>query len=239
MADVKPEVPPYDAERLTRLFKASQIGGCVNSVTHDVNNYLGAMLAYTELIGLETEMDEESARMAKEIVSAIRKSSKLLGTLTSIARPEKPYAAITDVLPVVERVVELRTYDMKVNQIDFELNTDPDAISVVVDEPMLIRAFLYIINNSIEAVSGLDLRRLQIEILAVERGVEVAFRDSAPPIPPAEREVIFEPFYTTKGEDHLGLGLSQARETARLHKGDLVYDEARGFVFRLDAGAQS
>ncbi|NIA16623.1 MAG: sensor histidine kinase, partial [Nitrospiraceae bacterium] len=51
--------------------------------------------------------------------------------------------------------------------------------------------------------------------------------------PEADRERIFEPFYTTKGSDHFGLGLSVARDAARLHKGDLVYNEERGFVMRL------
>ena len=35
-----------------RLFRASQVGSCVSSVTHDVNNYLGAILAYADLLGM-------------------------------------------------------------------------------------------------------------------------------------------------------------------------------------------
>ena len=69
-------------EKLTLLFRYAQIGRCVNSVTHDVNNYLGAIMAYAELIGLDAQLPDDSQRMIGEIVSAVRKSSDLINNLT-------------------------------------------------------------------------------------------------------------------------------------------------------------
>ncbi|MCH7892107.1 MAG: bacillithiol biosynthesis cysteine-adding enzyme BshC, partial [Gemmatimonadetes bacterium] len=87
-------------------FKYGQVGRCVNSVTHDVNNYLGAILAYAELVSLDPGTSEDSKRMLSDIVEAVRKSSGLMSTLTSIARPEKPVTSMVDVVKLVEQAVQ-------------------------------------------------------------------------------------------------------------------------------------
>jgi signal transduction histidine kinase len=57
--------------------------------------------------------------------------------------------------------------------------------------------------------------------------VEITVSDEGPGIPPREREAIFQPFVrlsgkVTDGVAGTGIGLSIARELARLHGGDLV-----------------
>ena len=60
-------------EKLARLYRYAQVGHCVSSVTHDVNNFLGAVLAYAELVGLEKNQTPEALRMLGEVMSAVRK----------------------------------------------------------------------------------------------------------------------------------------------------------------------
>ena len=53
-------------ERLTRLFRHAQVGRSVSSVTHDLNNYLGAIMAYAELAGMDKGISADTARMLGE-----------------------------------------------------------------------------------------------------------------------------------------------------------------------------
>ena len=48
-----------------------------------------------------------------------------------------------------------------------------------------------------------------------------------PGIPPDKRELIFEPYYTEKG-DGTGLGLAIVRQTIEQHKGTITVDDAIG-----------
>jgi two-component system sensor histidine kinase TctE len=53
--------------------------------------------------------------------------------------------------------------------------------------------------------------------------------DSGPGIPPAERELVFQPFYRALGTnvDGSGLGLSIVREIARQHGAEVTLEDAR------------
>ncbi len=53
------------------------------------------------------------------------------------------------------------------------------------------------------------------------------------------RARLFEPFFTTRGGGHLGLGLWTARHNLRAFRGDVTYDPARGFsaVVPQESGA--
>ena len=62
----------------------------------------------------------------------------------------------------------------------------------------------------------------------------IAVRDAGPPIPDAERERLFEPFYRRPGSTKAtgaGLGLSIVRQIARQHGGDARYED--GFIVDL------
>lgn len=220
-------------ERIMRLFRASQVGACVSSVTHDVNNYLGAILAYADLLGMSGSLGPESQRMLNQITDAVNKSSAVVTALTSIARKEKPDVSMIDVARMCEQVVEIRRYDFRTSQIALETIYQDGIPSIVGDVPKLKMAVVYLLANAAEATEGVQPRRTRLQALSIDNGVEMVFWNSGPVVPEQERERIFEPFYTTKPSPHLGLGLTAARDIARHHGGDLTYDLDRGFVLRL------
>ncbi|NIA16378.1 MAG: hypothetical protein GWP08_20145, partial [Nitrospiraceae bacterium] len=66
-------------DRVALLFRYGQVGRCVSSVTHDVNNVLGAIQAYSELLDLDENLSDESRRMTMQIGEGVAKCSALLG----------------------------------------------------------------------------------------------------------------------------------------------------------------
>ena len=220
-------------EKLAKLYRYAQIGRCVSSVTHDVNNYLGAIMAYAELVGMDPVLGAESNRMLAEIIGAVRKSSTLINNLTDVARRERADIRIVDPANLMERVLDLRRYDLKVAHVTVACEYEPLLHNFTVDLPKLQQAMMYIISNSVEALENQKVRRFEASVRMEGAAVAFVFHDSAPVIPEGERERIFEPYFTTKGGDHMGLGLTIARATAEEHDGELVYDPARGFVLRI------
>ncbi len=221
--------------KLAKAFRRAQVGQCVNSVAHDLNNFLGAIMAYSELVGMDPALSDETKHMASEIMAAVRKASGLVSEVTTIARKERRDVRLMRMDQLFERVLLIRGYDFKVAQIALEEDYDAKAPSVAVDIPKLEMALIYLITNTIEAI-GEETRPRRAK-LGVRSGpddtVELSVWDSGPGIPEELGERAFEPFVTSKGGDHLGLGLWVARETARLHDGDLTYHPERGMVIRL------
>lgn len=220
-------------DKLARLFRYAEIGRCINSVTHDVNNYLGAIMAYAELVGLEQGMPSESHRMINEIINAVRRSSDLLNNLTDVARRDRTDVRIVNPAQLVKRAIDLRLYDLKVSQISLTTQFSDDPVTMSVDLPKLQQTLIYLINNAIEALEQATDRRLIVGTAQVREGLEISVWNSGEPFEDACKQRMFEPFFTTKNDGHLGLGLFVAQQTALLHDGDLTYDAERGFVLYL------
>jgi two-component system C4-dicarboxylate transport sensor histidine kinase DctB len=216
--------------KLARLYRYAQVGHCVSSVTHDINNFLGAILAYAELVGLEGNQTPEARRMLGEIMTAVRKSTRLVSSLTDIARRERPDVRVVSPEQVLESVLELRRYDLKVGRIELETQCPQTLPEISMDLPKLEQALIYVLSNAIEALEGCQDRRLKVSLADNDGNVAIRIWNSGETIADDIREQVFEPLFTTKAGDHLGLGLWVARNNLREYGGDLTYDPDSGFT---------
>ena len=219
--------------RLSELLRYVQAGKCANAVTHDVNNYLGAILAYAELIGMDPGLNDESKRMLGEIGRAVQGCTTLVETMTIIARPKSKGAVLCDVGSLAKRVLDVCLYDLRVARIKSDFRADEGIASIPGDEGALGRGLLYLFSNAIERLDEESVKEIKIRVLGHPEGVTITVQNSGGPIPASDRDEIFDPGYTTKNGGHLGFGLSEARKVAAQHKGDLSYDPERGFVLDL------
>lgn len=219
--------------RLPLFFRSGQVGRCVSSVTHDVNNYLGAILAYAELMQQDPELKDDPRRMLGNIVKSVQKCSDLLSTLTAVARKERPDVNVIDVPVFLGQILDLKRHECRVARVVLLLDCPEEMPSLMVDRPKLIMAVLYLLANALDALEGIEPRRITVTAAKSVECIEIGVRDTGPGIPEEQRDRIFEPFYSTKCGEHMGLGLALAREIAVYHGGSLAYDDARGFVLRL------
>ena len=220
-------------ERLQKLYRYAQVGLYVNGVTHDVNNFLGAMMAYAELVSLDENLGEESQRMLNEIVSGAARCSELVNSLTDVARPERQTVSLVDVAALLKRVVMLREYAMRAAGIKVETQIQDAGTSIAADLPKLQLLFLYLLANAQEAVAHEKRKVVRIGSRNCNEGIEVCIWDSGPGVDESARAALFEPYHTMKNGYHLGCGLSNAAGYAALHGGTLGYEPDRGFVLWL------
>lgn len=222
-----------DDDRIARLFRYAQVGMCVNSVSHDVNNLLGVILAYAELLSVDTNLSVESQRMLREIISAVRKATSLVGALTDIARKERTDIRIIDPAQLAERSLSLLQYTIRTQGVNIERNLEGDLGTVAVDLPKVTLALVYLLMNALDSMQTAEHKLLRMSVCRSGDSVEFAVWNSGESIPAELREKIFEPYFTTKGELHFGLGLSLARTIVQEHDGALFYEPERGFVIRV------
>ncbi len=224
---------PETSARIEGLFRFAQVGRCVNGVTHDINNYLGAILAYAELVSMESGLSAEAQRMLKEIIGGVEKCSELISRLTDIARDEKPSSSMIDPAVLAGRALLLRNYALRTAQIKVETSVQEGLAPIIVDVPKLELAFIYLLANAQEALKEQPHKLIRFRIAGNEQETSFAIWNSGPSIPPESVEALFEPYRTGKDGGHLGLGLPTARRYAALHGGTLVYEAERGFVLTI------
>jgi signal transduction histidine kinase/CheY-like chemotaxis protein len=197
-------------EQLIQSQKLSAIGRLIAGVAHELNNPLQAVTGYAQLLLGEDDISPSTRRDLDKIHMQAQRAARIVQNLLTFARQQKPERRLVDVREVLERTVELRTYQLRVDNIKAELNLAEQPLVAEADPSQLQTVFLNLINNSHDALSESGGHG-QIEISGrVHDGmIHLEFSDDGPGIPPQIKEHLFEPFLTTKeiGKG-TGLGLS-------------------------------
>ena len=115
---------------------------------------------------------------------------------------------------------------------EFIAEADPVVITAHYDP--LRRAFSNLLRNAVEACGGEG--RVGVHLGVKDGVVAVAIADSGPGVALADRERIFQPYYTDK-RDGTGLGLAIVRQTIEQHQGSITVTDTPGggatFIVRL------
>ena len=227
---------PFDIDsdawqaRLQLLHRRAQVGDCVGGVAHDINNMLGAAMAYAELVAYDEGISDDSKRMLSQIVDGISKCSGLVTSLTSISRRERLDVSLASPENLMDEALSLRDYEFKIRQIAVERDYQPDVATISTDLAKLKLALVYLLVNAQEAVEGAPEKIVRIRVANVEGGVCFDIWDSGPGMAPDFVEKAFAPYNSTFPDgDRLGLGLPNARAVAELHDGSLTYSPDYGF----------
>lgn len=221
------------AARLASAHRYAQVGMCVSSVTHDINNHLGVIMAYGELIGMEHDGNPETAHMVQEIVDAVKRANRLIEDLTAVARREAQDASRVAASDIAERVMNLRAYDMKIASVKCEKHLDDAGHVIECDRPRLEQALLYLVSNALEEALEHEEPFVSMTVHCDNDHISFDIKDAGNGPAPDIADTCFEPFFTTKQPPHLGLGLFAARRIAALHSGTVEFVEGVGMRLRM------
>ena len=216
-------------QQLVQSGKLAAIGELVAGVAHEINNPLTGILGNTQLLLLR-ELDAKTQKGLEVIQNETLRVARIVQNLLSFARQRKPDRGIVLVNDLVERTLELRNYDLKVNNIEVLLDFDPASPAVWGDLQQLEQVFLNIVNNAQQAMAAAHGEgRLAVTTHRVEDRVLVTFTDDGPGISAKIIERVFDPFFTTKeiGEG-TGLGLSICYGIVAEHGGRLWVNSSHG-----------
>jgi len=202
---------------------------CIDSVTHNVNNHLGAIMAYAELMELKDHDPSETKRMLDDIVACVQKSTALLNGLAEPIGRRQTKVSDVDVCELVYRIKDLYSHELdNVNiAVDIECRGDCSPIRAV--RGRLSRALMLILRETIDRTHSARRKSIRIHIQGEEDAISLLFWDSSG-VPP---ELGSGP---KPGDSENALGrstLSSARVHARFHGGDLSYESERGLLLRL------
>jgi PAS domain S-box-containing protein len=157
-------------------------------------------------------------RMSQNIKASGMRVSEVVSNMLSFARKSSGKTALIDIVALLDKTIELAEtdYDLK-KQYDFKaIKIEKDYADVPMiscEESKIQQVFLNILRNGAEAMqeSGIKAPMFKFSIFndTIENMVCVVISDNGPGIDNDVKPRIFEPFYTTKGQDvGTGLGLS-------------------------------
>lgn len=222
-------------QHLRRSERLAAMSVMAAGLAHEINNPLAIVGNRIEVMQREAARNGASAALRGDL-EVLRSHVSRLGDLTRSllrfareeSRPADPVALGT----VAEGIVTLLRQTFAMRGLRLEHEIAPDLPAVAVDAKAIETVLVNLLLNAADATptGGMVSLRLQA------RGgvVECEVTDTGPGIPLAQRERVFEPFYTTKGAGRgTGLGLAVCRTIVDRHRGAIRIDDAPGGGCRI------
>lgn len=211
----------------------------LGGVAHDLRNPLTAVIGAAAVLheaGADLT-DAETAEMIDIILGQAAEANRMVGDLLASACLDASNLDLEtqtiDLTQLIEETVVVMSTAGAGGDVEF---VSLDRPILVCADPMRIRQ---VIQNLVSNAVRYGGDHVQVRIESREETVAVQVRDNGPGITEDERESVFAPFTRASGakrqeEAAVGLGLSVARQLARLMGGDLTYDHVDGeSVFEL------
>jgi putative nucleotidyltransferase with HDIG domain len=231
-----------DAENVQKTSAASvQADGLTTSsavarkVVHEVSNPLGIIKNYLKILGLKLAKDSPAQEEIKIINEEIDRVSGIMRELSEVSKPGVQHKEPVDINALISDLVKITQESLLAQSgIKAHLNLQPSLPSVMTDKNGLKQVFINLIKNAVEAMPDggniyIDTRRASDgsgnevgeDQAADQQYIETTIRDDGSGIPDNIKSRLFEPFLTSKGREHAGLGLSISYEIVRELNGTL------------------
>lgn len=195
-------------ERLLQSEKMASVGQLVSGVAHELNNPLTGIVGFAQLL-LMRDLDDRSRQQVETIQAEAERASKIVQNLLSFARRRKARKEPTDLNALVRRVVELRSYEHHLRNIEVSLDLAPDLPQTLVDPDQIQQVLLNLIINAEQAVKDGERGWIEVRTRARNGSIVLTVQDNGPGIAPEALRRIFDPFFTTKqAGEGTGLGLT-------------------------------
>lgn len=218
-------------EQLMVTNRLASVGELAAGIAHEINNPLTGILGFSELL-LETDLPDYVRRDVETIYSEARRSAEIIKNLLVFARRHHQVRDLVNVNEVIQRVLELRAYDTKLNNIEVITRLASDLPEITADYFQLQQVFLNIVINAeffMLKAHKKGILQISTRFLEGKDRVEITFADDGPGIAPENLERLFDPFFTTKEVDQgTGLGLSISHGVIKQHGGSIKVESTPG-----------
>jgi len=221
--------------------KMALMGQIVAGIAHELNNPLTIVIGNIQLM-LMRERNEKSVESLSRIQDGAERASKIVKNLLTFARQETPERKLVNVNSIIRKSVELRSYELRVSNVDVSTELDDALPETMADPHQLQQVFLNLIVNAEHAmIEAHGKGLLRVSSRREEGKLHIFFSDDGPGIPNENLHRIFEPFFTTKAVGKgTGLGLSICQGIIVEHGGkiDVESTVGRGTTFIIELPIQ-
>jgi len=217
-------------QQLIQSEKLSAIGELISGIAHELNNPLTGVMGYSQLLQLRKDLDDRAKDNLFKINNLALRCQKIVQNLLSFARKQKPERTLSDINEILEKTVELRSYELQVNNIEITRDLDRDLPKTIADAHQLQQVFLNVLTNAEQAMleaHGKGCLTIRTRADLQKERIVVEIIDDGPGIPETYLTKIFDPFFTTKDVGKgTGLGLSLSYGMIKEHGGN-IYARSR------------
>ncbi len=217
--------------------KQITVGRLAAGLAHEINNPLGVILTYAELLqsSCNTQQDCEDVDV---IIQHTRKAQKVLHDLLNFARPKQVSHSFCDPAEVLRNLANVFSVQAEVRRVSLNVDLHDNLPLVMADPVALEQIISNLLLNALDAAPAKAGRiTMTARLVGAEKGtplLRIIVADNGPGISHDIIGRIFDPFFSTKDVGKgTGLGLAVVYGLVQELNGRITVWNDEGAVFCL------
>ena len=234
--------------------KMKAIGTLAGGVAHDLNNILGGLVSYPELLLLQISEDSPLRKPILTIQKSGEKAAAVVQDLLTLARRGVVVTEVVKLNDVIAEYLESPEHEKLLSYhpgVHLETHLENDALNILGSSTHLSKTVMNLVSNAAEAMPEGGNLIVSTENRYIDRPIKgyddvkegdyviLTISDTGTGIASDDLDKIFEPFYTKKkmGRSGTGLGMAVVWGTVKDHNGyiDVQSTEGKARPPRLSA----
>ena len=241
---------------VTPLIRAQRVAAwrdVARRLAHEIKNPLTPIQLSAERMrrhfsGAAPQTQALVSECTDAIITEVEALKGLVDEFAQFARMRGPRMVPTDVNQLVEDTLNLYSGVLQRGSLRIERQLASELPAVRLDAEQIRQVVINLVDNAMEALGGAEAAQrptgeppMIIVLTMYDRRnslVRLMVSDNGPGVPPADRDKLFMPYYSTKGRGS-GLGLAIVRRIIVEHGGAIEVSEAQpaGTTFTVELPA--
>lgn len=229
-----------NAQKLAKSERESAWREMAKQVAHEIKNPLTPMKLSVQ--HLQRFANENPADLQEKIKNTTNMLIEQIDTLANIANAFSNFAKMPkantekiDLIPIIKSTIDLFDEDDN-NNYSIQLTTELKSATIVADKNQLIRVFINLIKNAIQAVPNEKIGSIEIIVTTKNNNFEIIVKDNGIGITEEQKNHIFTPSFTTKNKG-MGLGLAMVKNIIENIDGTIYFEsipnELTSFIMEI------
>lgn len=195
-------------KQLISTEKLASLGTLAAGVAHEINNPLGVILGFCDLLIRKKEAGSQEYEDLKVIERQGFYCKEITENLLSFARLNVSEDDLVDIEDSLAEIIKIGRHAMEMKGIHLVKECCDDLAPVRGDPRQLQQVFMNMITNAVAAMKNGGTLTIRTGMEKGKRRAVVQIEDDGVGISPENLERIYDPFFTTKPEgEGTGLGL--------------------------------
>jgi signal transduction histidine kinase len=204
-------------QALIQSEKLANMGQLSAGIAHELNNPLGVITMYSNLLMEEMHVESENYKDLQLIVEQAERCKKIVGGLLNFARKNQVKSSEVNMVNFCRNGLETTIHP---NEITLEFIPEIEDPIAYIDKDQMMQVLTNLLKNSVEAIHGKG--HITLRLSGDEQNIRFEVKDNGGGIAAENMDKIFMPFFTTKGLGKgTGLGLPLIYGIIKMHKGDI------------------
>jgi two-component system, sensor histidine kinase and response regulator len=220
--------------RLVEARRAATIGAVTQGIAHNLNNLLGVVIGYLELVKAYYDKPEQVKKNAQHVEDAVQRIVSIIKQLSSLVVKIRPPLSKTSLQTLIDGGIQRLQTDYRVKT-PITVTNPLGELAIDSNIEIFEEVLAKVLMNAWESYDTRpgEPRPIWINTSLIDKPkdgklVQITVADQGRGLDPEIRDHIFEPFISSKNTVGVGMGLTVARHALRNLGGEVTMSDRPG-----------